>query len=447
MNLYSRTNEQQINHTLLMTLARMLSPLCGLNPHINLVTREKYGPKLIIAGAELTGVHLLQGVQDKHKPGVHHIGGVGTSLNEVLIKVVGETLERYAQLTAFNTLSFESRFTSYQEMLRRGDSVLPLEKLTQFNAWQYDAMDFPFQRFDEYAPLTWIRAYSLTRQHGIWVPAQLLLVGYQLRVADGEPWLCAAVTTGTATHRTPHAALRNALLELTQIDAAMGHWYTKTVAQRIIFDSSLELLASYLDPIHGNVCPYPEFYHLQSVDLNHFNIACVLRNAHTPKVVVGLGADTQLISAMRKAYLEAAGVASLARLVLIDEQVTQQLHEASRILDLDTNVAYYANDPDNACFNANFNATHTVEARALIAMATRQSVNDNQLLINTYRASNKELIFLNLTTNEARQIGFSVARVWSPDTLSLCLPGAAPLKHARFNAYGGVCHDEPHPYP
>lgn len=447
MNFYSHTTTQLLSQSLMQAVTRMLSPLIGLNTHINLVHREKHGPKLIVAGAELTGVHVLQGVANKHKPGVHHIGGVGTTLNEVLIKVVSESIERYAQLTAFNTMIFNQRFANYLEMMRSGETVVPLEKLSVFSADQYAAEDFPFEACDAYAPLTWIQAYSLIHQRLIWVPAQCVLVGYAVKSKEGEPWLCAAVTTGTASHRTQRQAMYHALLELIQIDAAMGHWYTDTIARRILMDESISVFAGYIRDIHGTRFPMPEFYDLPSADLTPFNIACVLRNDHAPKVVVGLGADTGLISAMRKAYLEAVGVSSLARLVMLDADIDAQLHLHKRILDLDTNVALYAQGGETKWIKRNFDPKRTVSAQSLSQLSQSSVATDLSLLINAYRASHKELVYLDLTTSEAKRMGLSVARVWSPDTLSLCLPGAAPLSHARFKAYGGVSHDEPHPYP
>lgn len=68
-------------------------------------------------------------------------------------------------------------------------------------------------------------------------------------------------------------------------------------------------------------------------------------------------------------------------------------------------------------------------------------------VIDGYARIGAELVFVDCTTPEARQLGFYVPRVWSPDTMSLCLPSAPPLNHPRFNAYGGAEDTvEPHPY-
>ncbi|MEO3807282.1 hypothetical protein [Nonomuraea sp. B1E8] len=57
------------------------------------------------------------------------------------------------------------------------------------------------------------------------------------------------------------------------------------------------------------------------------------------------------------------------------------------------------------------------------------------------------MLYADLTTRDARALGFTVARVWSPDTLSACLASAPPAAHPRFAAYGGIVRNDPHPYP
>jgi hypothetical protein len=69
------------------------------------------------------------------------------------------------------------------------------------------------------------------------------------------------------------------------------------------------------------------------------------------------------------------------------------------------------------------------------------------LLIDAFWKTGNELIGLDLTTGDVRDLGFRVVRLWSPDLLSLPLPSAPPLLHPRFNSYGGATDGAPHPYP
>ena len=70
-----------------------------------------------------------------------------------------------------------------------------------------------------------------------------------------------------------------------------------------------------------------------------------------------------------------------------------------------------------------------------------------QFLIDAFESSQKDLFYTDISSLEAKELGFHIARVWSKDLISLSLPSAVPVLHPRFQAYGGVKHEYPHPYP
>lgn len=427
---------------------RLLSPFCGMNTHINFVSHETREPRLLTAGGELTGVHLLQGLP-KSRPGIHHIGGSGTYLNEVLIKTLGETVERYSQLVAEVSGQHKIIFATYDEMRQRNENVIEPSKLNFFSDAQLAQEKFPFEAFQAYRPMSWVKAFSLTTSKNVWVPAQLLFVGYTIKRKEGEPWVFSSVTTGTASHTKPHFALRNALLELTQLDSAMGHWYTDTIAPMIEWDERTQAVKKYIQETMPSHALMPKFFWIKNVDLLDFTIACVFETQDIPKVAVGLGADTCLNNAIRKAYLEAAGVVALSKLILLDKDLSAAVKsfDVKRAYNLDTNVGYYACGGNYTQFKDRFNEVHRVKTSDLPEDVPKQEHNDIHQLINKFTSSGKNLFYLDVTAAEAKEVGFSVARVWSPDTLSLCLPSAPPSAHPRFKAYGGVTHVAPHPYP
>ena len=301
-------------------------------------------------------------------------------------------------------------------------------------------------------PIGWVRATSLIDSQPIWAPAQLVLVGYRTRESAGERTILPAVTTGTAAHTSAIRALRSALLEIIQIDAAMGHWYSSRTAPRITLDARTRSIERVLRQQFDRNAPEPEFYWLESPDLPAFAVACVIRGDPTPAVAVGLGCDLTLEDAMYRALLEAVAVVQLAKVVSFYDSVDRQMGVAepvdpTRILDLDRNVAYYAL-PDRAAYvDAKFDRRSTLPASALPAdeiLSVEQAV---PRIIDAFRTTGKELVLVDLTTDDIRDLGFCVMRPWSPDTISLCLPSAPPLTHRRFDAYGGAQHVRPHPYP
>jgi thiazole/oxazole-forming peptide maturase SagD family component len=268
------------------------------------------------------------------------------------------------------------------------------------------------------------------------------------------------VTTGTAAHRTFQQALRNALLELIQIDAAIGHWYGSVSAVPLALDTRAAAVSELITKATSTAGPQPHFYWLPSADLPAHAIACLLSHDTVPFCAIGLGCDLHLSRALYKAFLEAAAVAQLAKIILFRQQVelatvtdgeagTSQapLPVEPPFYDLDANVGYYARRQRAILVERFPTNTPVTPARELPPDIDLDGWDAIRYLVHAFAQTHKELVLLDLTTQDIADLGFHVARVWSPDTLSLPLPSAPPLQHPRFSRYGGPAHDAPHPYP
>jgi thiazole/oxazole-forming peptide maturase SagD family component len=429
----------------------MLSPLCGLDQRIGFLSRSSHEPRIITAGADLTGVHVLRN-QQPPRQGFYHIGGGGIFLDEALIRSLGETIERYSQFVSEISGRHTIVMASYNEMVRRGEPILTRESLQFCTTQQYARPGFPYQAFSPDTPMGWVKVPSLVHDGELWALAQLVLVGYQPKHHEGEHWLLSSVTTGSAAHTDRYRALRNALLELVQIDSAMGHWYSASRAPQIRSSRRTRAIEQLIERHFSRRQPRPQFYWFQNPDLPGLTVACVIRQEPhaTPAVGVGLGSDLSLQAAMYKALLEAVGVLQLAKLQLLNlniEPGEETVINTEQIFDLDSNVAYYAQVGHQDFINEKFVDAETINADDLPADLTTDIADELRLLVRGFGDSGKELVFMDLTTADVRELGFTALRVWSPDTLSLSLPSAPPLRHVRFRAYGGVAHEQPHPYP
>ncbi|MHB1949121.1 MAG: YcaO-like family protein [Gammaproteobacteria bacterium] len=450
LNISITPTSYPLSQTTNKLLKRMLSPLCGLIQEIGFIRRGKFEPKIIATGADLTGVHVLL---NKQNPGrsAYHIGANGVHFNEAIIKTLAESLERYSQLVSEVSNRFSTQLLSYRERIQReGENVLPNKYLHLFSDAQYERQDFPFEKYCD-QPLAWIKLQSLLGVHTVYVPAQFVLVGYQVKKKLREPWLCAAVTTGTAAHTDKVKALNNAILELIQIDSAMGHWYSSQQAPKIDFDSRTNALKTLLQKQQHFDPQCFSFHWLKNPDLVGFSIACVYRKSANgiPKVAIGLGSDGRLVRAMYKAYLEALGVIGLARMVVFNKEntVTTFCEDENSYYDLDSNVGHYATGQRFSFIQEKFPLDKIINASDLPRDIDENEVNLLKELVASFKHSNKELLFCDLTCHEADDLGFCVPRVWSQDVLSLCLPSAPWVQHPRFLAYGGLAHELPHPYP
>ena len=428
-----------------LLLDRMLSPLCGLDQRISLALLADTSPRVISIGAELTGIHVLQGLPPP-PIGSYHIGGVGLSLDDAVIRTLGETAERYAQLSAEIYRANDIRFATSDELSAAGHRVIPDAQLALFEPSQHARPGFPFVPFRPDMPIGWVEGSSLVGRHACWIPAQAVFVGYQARDHLGEGRIYSGVTTGTAAHRTHDCALLNAILELVQIDCAMGHWYTSWPAYPLVLDQRVEIFTDILQTLAIGAAQ-PEFFWIPSPDLPGFVIACMYRSrgGRIPAASVGLGCSLKLDEALYKGWLEAVGVTKLASVTLL--QANQDIGPEPEIYDLDSNVAWYAAGHGAALLQERFAGEKAVATTALPDDVKLEPIAAVEHLIAAFRLTGKDLYRWDLTPCDIADLGLAIERVWSPDTISLSMPSAPPARHGRFLAFGGITHGQPHPYP
>lgn len=443
-------NAQYLDQNLLGKLNKLLSPFVGICQEIGYMKRSSSDPFLITLGAELTGLHTVLNRPNPGRGG-YHIGGVGYFHNEAMIKAVAESLERYSQLLSEATLKgvHPREFLSYEEMKIKYSNIIDEKCLNFFLPDQFKKIGFPYKKFDANSPITWVEITALDQSSKTWIPAQLLFVGYNCLIPD-EPWLSSAVTTGTAAHCTREKAILSAISELIQIDAAMGHWYTNSEAILLTLDERVKHFLSFLNKVMN---PYtmskPHFYLLESKRLPGFNIACVFKKnkESIPRFAVGLGSDCCLEKALYKSFLEGYGVVGLARLNVFKEK-NQSPKNLENFYDLDSNVAAYAKGSQEAFFEKKFPLKKGVKTSKLTPDWTFETEERTIYeYTQVFKRNNMDLYYTDLTSPEAKEVGFNVARIWSPHTISLCLPSAVQKNHSRFKDYGGVTYDAPHPYP
>lgn len=411
--------------------ARLVSDLTGLSPSAAFLLRGAGAPRVVVATGRLAHIEPLAGLSGR---GVHHISGAGLDVEGATIAVLAETVERYAQYAAAAALQPRIVYASARSMAAGADAIVLLRR---FSDEQLARPGFPFSALSAHDSIGWVPAITQPRGSLCWLPAQDALLGYQ--PIQPEPRFTFGVSTGTAVHTTPKLAKVNCLLELIQIDAAMGNWFGARRPRALDLEESerTRAVAALVRRHLQFGGPVPHFYWLPSPDLPGLTIAAVIESPEPPVAVVGLGCAPDLEPAVLKAFLEANAVARHARLLA---PMTQPPAIPDGLYDLDANVAYYASEM-RTTFRERFASCPEVNADDLPEDAGEVD------LVSAFAAAGKRLAFVDLTTPDVAALGLHAARIWSPDTLMLSLPSAPPALHPRWAAYGGIQNLAPHPYP
>lgn len=111
---------------------RMVHPLCGLDSRVGFLLRGRPEPRFAIAGGQLSGVHRLLGQQEA---GSYHIGGVGLTRHEALVRTLGESAERYCQLVSVACGSVPVRVATVEQLGERGHQVIDPSSMGFFSDW------------------------------------------------------------------------------------------------------------------------------------------------------------------------------------------------------------------------------------------------------------------------------------------------------------------------
>ncbi|GIG56445.1 streptolysin associated protein SagD [Longispora fulva] len=379
----------------------------------------------------------------------YHLSGYGLYNEEALVKLMGESVERYAAMAAITMFDF--RYASYKEMATEGPTM-PLEYLGILDASQQAVLASKLHRYTDRPPteddlIAWVKCPSLTRPgEDVWVPAQLFFLGFTSSPA-GDLLFTPSFSTGTAAHVSLENALRNALIEAVQIDAFILNWYTPTPAPAVVVDDDAthRLLGKLKLGPTSDYEVRPIYLTRPELPLPTIGVYMDRRSDTLPLLTFGVQGDGDPRYAMIRGTMESAAILGLSMYSAVFDPV--KVHASantSPYLDLDTNVLYYATPTDAAL------------KRRIVAERFAGSVKlseipglDNPLddLIAMVAGVSEWATYLDITPPELDGTPWKVVRVLIPELLSMCLPGMPPKAHPRMRSYGGVAHDHPHPLP
>jgi thiazole/oxazole-forming peptide maturase SagD family component len=428
----------------------LLSPLTGVLRDVSFVAPSSTSPRFFVAGGDLSSPATAIGKFGEMSY-AHHVGGAGIFLDEALVRTFGEAVERYVQVTPRGSKSAPSLYK--YEQAKEYCKALPLTDLRWFTRQQCERPNFPFSYVEGDESVAWVSGHDLRANQEILLPAQAVIVGYEPQIESGEKRLTCAVTTGTAVHIDQERSDLNALLELIQIDATLKQWYTlRDGSAEVKLDSRTTVINRILDAYWPqDSMPWPRFFSNCSVIDGIFCIECVIADEYrSPAIAVGLGCGLRLIDGMYRALREAVAVHTLAR-------INRWKYERARargvptidpnsIFNLDDNVTLYTFHSEAEKVLKRYSATKRVAATELPEDLILFNSIAAKEIIKRILDAGMRLYSISLTSSEAKAVGLSVSRFWSPDLIPLCLPSAPYLAHPRLRN-DLIQEYLPHPFP
>jgi thiazole/oxazole-forming peptide maturase SagD family component len=388
----------------------------------------------------------------------YHLSGYGTSYEECIIKFIGEGIERYALMVAPTVLEDEIIYTTYRQIERQGEDVIPFEYMTIYSDASYSELEkLPppsgLSKPSKDDVIGWIKCSSLFRpNHDIWMPAQSMFVGYKRSIDHGEKRCLPGFSTGTASYTSPKEALLSAILEWIEIDSFIVRWYTKKPSAEVIIDDTT-ILANY-EEILGRESNYnilPLYYTLPDLPIHVFGVFMMRKKQEVPYILFGSQGHLDPVAGFYRALMESSAITYLGVYGYLFMPAEYIIDVENRpFTDLDSNVAFYAHPTriqEKKALLDEMTGNESIPLSSLENQSTGDVDTDLGFVIETLSKVSKYAVYRDITPPEIADSGLHVLRVFIPELCNMCMPGFPFTNHPRLNKYGGVQNEYPHPLP
>jgi ribosomal protein S12 methylthiotransferase accessory factor len=354
-------------------------------------------------------------------------GGGGESLETAMAATIGEAVERYCML--FYDKS-EMPLAPYREV---SDEAVSPDDLRLYSREQVagKADHIRLDYFDEDSVIRWVSGYSLTHHRTRLVPATMVYLKYKLD--DGEMAPGRNASTGLAAGATLEQAILTGLYEVIERDAFVIGWLQAKTGPRLVVDDP-EIQASMTSRFHTDH-PSVDFqiYDI-TLDIPAFSVFGVLRRPAEYGSVLCVSSVCRLKprDAMRKCLREVGQGMPYLRFLREQLKDWEPADDYSDLTTFDHHYTHYSKRPELIPKAMAFcdEVRDEVKLSEIPDRSTGRLLGDLQLCLDMLKEAGYEVIVVDITTPDIRDLGLHVVRVM--------VPGLVPI-HGNHNfPYLGV---------
>lgn len=198
--------------------SRLVDPRTGVISRLRDVSADEcLPPSLHLAVADVADMRrILDWPNDRRA-----FGSSWDSADAARAAATGEAVERYCGNW---TPPYQTVVTTSFDRLRELDEpAVDPDTLTLYSDAQYGSAGFPFSPFRRSSQADWVKGWSLTQAHEVWVPAFLVYVAWRER-GDRELRFGYPNLTGIAAGPSLEYATLSGLEEVIERDTSMTWW-------------------------------------------------------------------------------------------------------------------------------------------------------------------------------------------------------------------------------
>lgn len=398
----------------------LISSKVGLIKHIGHGVYRAQDPACFALGMAATDLSRVSPIENTSKS-----GGGGPTIDVALAATIGETVERYSMLF-YDKESMV--FGSYRD--HEDDAVSPslLRYYEPSQLATFDKSNLTY--FDEDSTIYWVWGWSLTEQRPRLVPACQVYLNYGY--SDGEAVVGRNASSGLAAGLTLEEAILTGVYEVVERDAFTIRWLHRKMSREIEIDDP-ELTALLRDSFS---------YEHPSVEIRAFDMTLeagipsawvYMRRPSDfgPALCVGTAARLEAKAAVRKCLFEIGQELPYYRFLLHQLDDWEPREDYTDLVTFDHHCTLYVKRPDLADPALDFcQGLETVPLSSLPNRSTGRALGDIERCVELLGGAGHEVIVVDITTPDVREIGFRVVRV--------IVPGLVPLHGNHNRPYLGV---------
>lgn len=372
----------------------------------------------------------------------YHLSGYGCNREEALIRLIGECIERYSVVYAYEFLKSMIIYSSYDKLKKSKKNVMNLNYLNV-----YESTNNPYVKYIESNQIIgWIKLHDVLNGGYIHIPAQMFFLSYfNDKKIFCEHRMYFSVSTGTATHTSYKRSLENALIEYLQIDSFMLSWYSKNAKMaEVILDEKFNKFLEEKKLVSSK-------HELLVLDMTLdkpipvFGVFIIGKDY--PYLSFGIQAGKDPYHTLYRAILEASTILQYNYSSYIYDKDKYELghKKENKFLDLDSNVVFWASDiklKDRLAF-----LRSKIDNKIHLSDIETSDLEPLDLCLNYCKKNNYDIGCLDITCSELAMNEWNTVRCIIPQLLPMCLPGIPFENHPRMKEFGGCEYEYPHPLP
>jgi ribosomal protein S12 methylthiotransferase accessory factor len=357
-------------------------------------------------------LHSLQGWRNDGDLG--NVDGVGSALAAERAKLVSiaEALDRYSTCSWHDD---DILVAAEDELTGETEEFVSPTRWPQCSEREFARDDCGLVPYDPAVPIRWVRAWSLTRRCPVLVPA----IAVYLHMAPQSPSerFTRGITTGAAVHSDIRSAVLGGLLEVVERDALSLAWLQRLRLPQLSVDP--ELLEPLVRACHATGTGRHLEVRLFDATTD-FGIPVVYAVQLSPNEdqlaqIVCATCDVDPQQAVAKIYRELASV----RVALRDRVGGQSVQRPD-----DGTVSVTGSAAYNASVERRDTFRHLLEGERDVRRLDELpnlSVEADPLVtaVSQVAARGAEVLVVDTTTDEARQVGMHAVKVLVPEAIPL----------------------------